>query len=206
MNPPLDNDWQTVSDRLRQAAQAIASSAGNLQQHEAVAMQARTTRFAQSPPHSYAHSDPLEIISFSLASESYALEARYVWEIMPVPQITPVPRTPEFLLGLINLRGEILAVFDLSRLLGLDSQGTKGTSRLFVLGEAHPQFGFVADAVEQIRTLDTTQLTLAAAPFGVITQELVRGITADAVVVLKGKALLSDDRLFIDQRDDSATI
>lgn len=203
MNKPAhDQDWHAVRERLNGAAQAIAFSSANLKQHQAAAMQARTRELARIPPETGKRAELLELVTFRLSGESYALEARFVYEVMQLPQVTIVPRTPESLLGVINLRGEILAVFDFNRLFGLQSNIGEHTSRLIVLGESHPQFGFVADAVEQVKTIDPAELRSPAAPFASIRREVVCGVTADALVILNGQVLLDDERLIIEQQDD----
>jgi len=207
MNQPAnDHGWDVVLERLTRATQAIASSEGNFEQHAAAAMQARTRDLARNPQQPGDQADLLEIVTFRLGGESYAIEARYVYEIMARFQITAVPRTPEFLFGVINLRGEILAVFDLNPLFGLGAHTGEGTSRLIILGEAQPQFGFVADAVDEVTMLKSAELISPSAPFGLIKQVAVRGVTADALIILDGQALLADERLIIEQREDGSAV
>lgn len=202
--PAADHDWDRVRERLSRAAQAIASSQGNFEQRETAAMRARTRELATSSHERSELAELLEIVTFQLGGESYAIEARFVYEIMTELQITAVPGTPACLAGVINLRGEVLAVFDLKPLFGLGARGGEGAPRLIVLGEAQPQFGFLADAVDQVKLLDTGELSLPAAPLGLLRREAVRGVTADALLILDGRTLLADERLLIEQREDGA--
>ncbi len=55
----------------------------------------------------------LELLEFRLASERYAVETRYVSEVHPLRDLTPLPGTPPFVRGIVNLRGRILPVYDL---------------------------------------------------------------------------------------------
>ena len=61
----------------------------------------------------------LEVATFTLSGERYAIETRYVREIVALADFTPVPGGPSVLFGVVNLRGDVLAVFDLRSLLGL---------------------------------------------------------------------------------------
>jgi purine-binding chemotaxis protein CheW len=200
---PGDN-WATIRERLKRAAQAIAFSKADVERREAAAMQARTRDLARRPRQRGEQSKLVELVTFRLGRESYAIEAKYVHQILPYPPVTAVPRTPEFLLGVSNLRGEILAVFDLNRLFGLGPRHGGAASRMIVLGEAQAQFGFVADAVEQVKILDPADLASPEALFGLIRPEAVLGVASDALMVLDGKALLADERLLIEQRDEGA--
>jgi purine-binding chemotaxis protein CheW len=202
MNQPgSDNDWDKVRHRLSRAAQAIASSQ-SFEQRDTAAMHARTRELARSPRQHNGLAEFLEIITFRLGDETYAIEAKYVYEIMTHTHITAVPGTPASLLGVINLRGELLAVFDPKSLFGLGPGTREAAPRLIVVGEAQPEFGFMADAIEQLKMLDAAELSLPVAPLGLLKREAVRGVTVDAVLILDGRTLLADDRFMIEQRDD----
>jgi purine-binding chemotaxis protein CheW len=204
--PPISKlDWESVRERLRRASAAITLSEQNSDQHDLAAMEKRTRELARVRTVHLQRAGRLELVTFRLAGESYAVETRYVHEIMPVKELSEVPLTPEFLRGVTNLRGEILPVFDLGRLLGLGHLQREKTPLLIVLGETHPQFGFVADAVEQVTTLEAPALTSCATSFGSAGHEIVRGVTANALIILDGPALLSDDRLAGEQGDGRGT-
>ncbi len=205
MNQPAPQaSWNGVRERLSRAAQAIACSEGNFEQREASAIKLRTrslSRVLQQPAEQISL---LELLTFRLGAECYAIETKYACEILPYPLITAVPGAPEFLLGVINLRGQIVAVFDLTLLFGLASRTGQHNSRLIVVGDTQPQFGFIADAVEQVNSLDASGLDLPAGPFGSIDREIVRGIFSNALTVLDGRTLLDDQRLVIEQREEGA--
>ena len=57
----------------------------------------------------------LELLEFRLARERYAVEVRYVREVYPLKDLTPLPSTPPFVLGVVNVRGRILPVLDSAR-------------------------------------------------------------------------------------------
>src|SRR5467141_639825 len=97
-------DWESVRERLSRAATAIMLSEQNSDQHDLVAMERRTRELARMRPVRVQRAGRLELVTFTLAAESYAVETRYVHEIMPVKELTAVPLTPEFLLGVTNLR------------------------------------------------------------------------------------------------------
>src|ERR1700712_5225839 len=65
----------------------------------------------------------LELLEFSLAQERYAVENRFVREVCPLKELTPLPCTPPFLLGVVNVRGRILPVLDLKKFFDLPEKG-----------------------------------------------------------------------------------
>ena len=143
-----------------------------------------------------AASDVLEVAAFTLAGERYAIETRYIREIVPLADFTPVPRGPSFLFGVVNVRGDILAVFDLRALLGL-TQGTISDSfRVIVLGTERAEFGVLADAVHEVTTFPAA--AVLDPPGTDDRRRYVRGVTAEALAVLDGRLVLNDTRFAID--------
>jgi purine-binding chemotaxis protein CheW len=197
-------DWESVRERLGQAAEALTFSERDSEQLDAITMQERIRNLARVPQKRIQDNDQLEVLTFKLTGESYALEAKYVHEIMDVPELALVPETSDFLVGVMNLRGEVLAIFDLHRLFGLPMRETRQTSHLIVLGETNPQFGFIADAVEQVIRLEISALTSGIVSLGITAGNVVRGLSTNAVIVLDGQTLLVDGRLMVDQREEGA--
>ena len=85
----------------------------------------------------------LEVVVLTLASERYAIESVYVREVHPVRDLTPLPCTPPFLAGVMNVRGDILAVYDLGILFGLAEPPVESLNQVIVV--AMP-CGFSANA------------------------------------------------------------
>src|SRR6185436_9426885 len=74
------------------------------------------------------------LVTFLLAQEEYGVDVRLVQEIIRVSSITPVPRAPEFIKGVINLRGRIIPVVDVKRKLGLgDVDASSRLARVVVV-------------------------------------------------------------------------
>jgi purine-binding chemotaxis protein CheW len=143
----------------------------------------------------------LDLVVFVLARERYALETRVLREIVRFADFTPVPGAADFLVGVTNLRGEILPVIDLRRFFGLPDRGLTDQSRVLVLGLERRELGVLADeAHDMIRVrADAIFAPRATAPSG--GRPYIRGFTDDAVVVLDGEKLLRDPRLVIDHSE-----
>lgn len=97
--------------------------------------------------------------SFMLAETSYAVPVTAVKEVLPYEQVTPVPRTPEYLKGVVNIRGTVISVIDFRVLFGLPiSEIGKETSIIVseVCNNGEPPFvfGFIADSVNEVGSLE----------------------------------------------------
>jgi purine-binding chemotaxis protein CheW len=144
----------------------------------------------------------LEVATFALADEQYALETRFVSEVIRLADCTRVPGTPDFLLGVTNLRGEFLSVIDLRKIFDLPARELSDQSRVVVLGGERPEFGVLAESAHEVLTLRRDDLLEPPGSVTGIGRESLRGVTRDALIVLDGAALLQDARLFIDQIDE----
>jgi purine-binding chemotaxis protein CheW len=104
-------------------------------------------------------------VLLSIASGHYAIPEAYVTELERVPRITLVPRTPAWIRGVTNVRGDIVSVIDMHRFLQLDSQpGASG--RLLVVRLLDEPFvaGLIVDSVDRIVSVKTDAITAPAAP------------------------------------------
>ncbi|GLH74797.1 chemotaxis protein CheW [Geothrix limicola] len=96
----------------------------------------------------------LELVVFRLGPESYGLRLHEVREIIMVGQITPVPRAPHFVDGVLNLRGEVMPVVDLRTRFGLERVEATSISRILITSIGGVYTGLVVDAVDEVRPVD----------------------------------------------------
>ena len=75
----------------------------------------------------------IDVVQFQLSGTSYAIDIKTAREIVEMMPITPVPRAPPHIAGIINLRGEITNIMNLSRLMGLNSENQKEGQKIIVL-------------------------------------------------------------------------
>lgn len=159
----------------------------------------RARQLARVPDQPSREGEDLELVGFVLAGERYGIESRFVREVARLTRFTPVPGTPPFVLGVTNLRGEILALFDLRQLLGVVAEGVTDLGKIVVLGEHRREFGLLADAASEILCVPVAGLAQAETGWG---RAFVRGVSPGGVIVLSGEALLGDPQLTIDPSQD----
>jgi len=75
----------------------------------------------------------VEVVEFILGGEHYALDIHLAREIVEMLQITPIPRAPHYISGVINLRGEITNIMNLNTMLGLVNQEAQDNQKIIVL-------------------------------------------------------------------------
>jgi purine-binding chemotaxis protein CheW len=104
-------------------------------------------------------SGSLEILmTFQLGSVWYALNALQVQEVILVPELTPVPGAKPHILGIMNLRGRILPVFDLGLRLGLPAVKTATANRVMVVPSGEEMVGLLVDSLADVAYPETQVL------------------------------------------------
>lgn len=139
--------------------------------------------------------EDLLVIEFILAGERYALDAEFVQEVAPVREITPLPGTPDFILGIINLRGAIRSVVDLRRVFGEASGGPGERGFAVILDDGDMEFGLYAEEVPGARALRPGTLAETLPTFTDVRADFLKGVTPDGMAYLDAARLLSDGRL-----------
>ncbi len=89
----------------------------------------------------------IELLGFRLGNEEYALLVEQVREVIKLWEITPVPNTSEYVLGVTSLRGRVLPVIDLCKRLGLPPSVREGRSRIIVVSLDDEETGLIVDRV-----------------------------------------------------------
>ncbi len=92
----------------------------------------------------------IQLVSFELANELYGIEITKVREIILISEITRIPQTPPYVVGLINLRSSVIPVIDLRVLFSLTESEKTDDSRIMVLQCRDKTIGIMVDAVSEV--------------------------------------------------------
>jgi purine-binding chemotaxis protein CheW len=160
-------------------------------------LRARAKALARPSEHAPAAAPPLDVLEFRLAQERYALETRYVREVYPLKDLTPLPCTPPFVLGIVNVRGRILPVIDLKKFFDLPEQGVTDLHRIILIEGNEMALGLLADAVEGMRPIAADTLQPSLPTLTGIRSEYLKGVTAERLVVLDVARILADPKIIV---------
>jgi purine-binding chemotaxis protein CheW len=127
-----------------------------------------------------------EFLGFMLADEEYAIDILEIKEIIRLQNITPVPRTPDYLKGIITLRGVIVPIFDLRRRLGLKEVEHGPATRIVVVYRGEEFAGLIVDAITQVMRVNVDSIEPPPPTIGTVEAEFIRGVTRhqDRLVIL----------------------
>ena len=94
--------------------------------------------------------DEIQLVVFSLGREEFAVGVTQVREIMRMEEITRMPKSPHFVEGIINLRGQIIAVVELAKRLNLETGERSGETRIIVVETEDIKVGMIVDSVSEV--------------------------------------------------------
>ena len=128
------------------------------------------------------HGNTDQFLTFILAGEEYGVDILRVQEIKGWDDVTPIPNTPDYVKGVINLRGAIIPIVDLRQRFGLDELEYGPTTVMIILkvhsAERERIMGVVVDAVSEVYNIDGGELQPPPEFGGVIKTEFLRGLAS----------------------------
>jgi len=146
-----------------------------------------------------AATETFELLVFSLAGERYGVETASVLEVIPLRELTPVPCTPPFVLGVVNHRGRILPVLDLRRLFDLTGQGMTDGGRVVAVEAGGMTFGIFADAVAGTVRVGADEVAPPPTTLTGDRRTFIQGVTREMAAVLDLNALARDPRILVNE-------
>jgi purine-binding chemotaxis protein CheW len=91
--------------------------------------------------------ESINLMGFKLSNEEYAVDIMQLKEITPVFELTAIPRAPEYILGILSLRGSIIPIFDLKKRIGLPETAVTEKSRIIVIKTQEDEVGILVDSI-----------------------------------------------------------
>ena len=142
-----------------------------------------------------------QYLTFTLGGEVFAIDVAKVREVLDLSAITKIPQTPEYMRGVINLRGGVVPVADLRLCFGMDRATDTRNSCIIVvevmLDQETTVIGALADSVEEVLDLEPSQIEPAPKIRTKIKTDFIRGMgKRDAQFLM----ILDIDRIFTDEQ------
>jgi purine-binding chemotaxis protein CheW len=107
----------------------------------------------------------LHIVGFQIGRETYGVPITSLHEIVRVPEITAVPDAPEYLEGVINLRGKIVSVMDLRKRFGIKQAALKKGNRILVVEHSGRLAGLIVDSASEVVKIPSEDVEAPPAAF-----------------------------------------
>ncbi len=144
-----------------------------------------------------------QVISFRVGEEEFGVEILRVKEVIRIKEITQLPKTPSFVKGVINLRGDIIPIIDLREKFGLEQVDYTGMTRVIVVEVEGKSIGMVVDSVSQVLRLPTDQIDPPPELAGGVSEEFLRGVgkLEERLIILLdiNKILTSEEKIELEE-------
>jgi len=203
VGPMSSIDWPALHRRLEHAATTLGQKMTSTAEEKKRILKERAKKLAREPKADPREQERLDIVEFLLAYERYAIESAWVREVHPLKDITPLPGTPPFVLGIINVRGQIVSVVDLKKFFDLPAKGLTDLNKVIIVRDELMEFGLLADEVRGVRQILRQELQPSLPTLTGIRAEYLKGVTADRLVVLDIAKLLADPKMKVCQSTDA---
>ncbi|MGA2917009.1 chemotaxis protein CheW [Methanoregula sp.] len=123
--------------------------------------------------------ETIDVVEFELGGERYALDIQLAREIVEMIPITPIPRAPPYISGVINLRGEITNIMNLNTLLGLADKEVRSNQKIIVLvpeAAGGSNVGIIVDDVSSVMQISEADIDHIGEGFSSDFSSFVKGI------------------------------
>ena len=141
----------------------------------------------------------LEIIEFIIGGEKYGIESSFVREVYPLKDFTSLPGTPAFILGIVNVRGNIISIVDLKKFFNLPEKGLGELNKLIIIQNEIMQFAILADLVNETKQIYKEDILPVPITISGIGEKYLQGITAEQLIILSAENLLNDKNIVVNE-------
>ena len=193
-------DFSEVEQRLETARAALENIWAPSAEETRRILQTRALTLAQEASLGEDVEDVIEVLEFTLAYERYAVETQYVNQVAMLEQLIPLPCTPDFVLGIVNLRGAILPVLDLKNFFELPVKGLTDLNKIIVLQSEKILFGILADEIVGVRNILLREVQSSLPTLTGVRKDYLRGVTPERVTLLDAEKLLISENIIVQEQ------
>jgi len=193
-------DWEEIKSKVASLQKVIEQKDFLLPEEKRSLFKKRAQALALRENDKTVQQECIEIIVFRLAYETYGIETAFVREVYPLKDITTLPGTPSFVIGIINVRGQIVSVVDLKKFFNLPDKGLGELNKVIIIYNERMEFGVLADIVEGTQSVALKEI-MAAPPSAVgIGKRYLKGVTKEHIVLLEAESILNDEKIIVNEK------
>ncbi len=189
-------DWAEVHHRVETLSQALETGITPDIEKVMTVLKERATALAREEKEEKT-GQSVEIVVFILATERYGLETSYIEEVWPLKDFTPLPGTPAFVLGIINVRGRSVSVVDIKKFFDMPEKGISDLNKVIIIHDDKMEFGILADEILGVRNIALSELSPPLPTLTGIRKDFLKGVTVERIVILDAARILADKNIVV---------
>jgi purine-binding chemotaxis protein CheW len=192
-------DWNEIHRRMENTRKDLEKGAQPSPEETRAILKKRARVLGQEPGKIESEENVMDVVVFRLSQETYGIESSFIREVYPLKDITVLPCTSSFVLGIINVRGKILSVIDLKIFFQLPEKGLGDLNKIIIIHNEMMEFGILADAILGTRRIphDTIQPSLPTVTG--IGGEFLKGIAQESVILIDAGKILGNEKIIVSQ-------
>ena len=139
----------------------------------------------------------LRWVTFRLENEKYGINVMQVQEVLRITEIAPVPGAPDYVLGIINLRGNVVTVIDTRKRFALDSKEMDDSTRIVIIEAEEQVVGILVDSVAEVVDLRTNEIETAPNVGTEESAKFIQGVASldgELLIIVDLNKLLTDEQ------------
>lgn len=144
--------------------------------------------------------EKLEVLEFLIGDERYGVETFFISKVHLLRDLTPLPGSPIFMIGIINVRGKIAPVIDLKKFFDLPGKTITPLDHVIIVQANEAFWGILADTVLGISHIPTHHIQTSLPTLTGIRSEYLKGVTTDQLIILDAIKLAMDKKILIDDK------
>ena len=148
-----------------------------------------------------------QMISFTIGEENFGVDIQTVKEVIRKKEITRLPKTPAFVKGVINLRGDVIPIIDLREKFGLEHKDYTDMTRVIVTEVDARSVGMVVDSVSHVIRIGEEDIEPPPPVVGGISNEYLKGVgkIGEKLIIVE-KILTTEEKIELDKLDKEESL
>ena len=197
--PKTKVNWDEIKNRANTLQESLNQKNILLPEEKRSVLKARAQALAVKKKDETGQKECIEIVVFGLASETYGIENSFIREVYPLKDYTTLPGTPPFVLGIMNVRGQIVSVINLKKLFNLPEKGLGELNKVIIIHNERMEFGILADIILGSQSLSINAIQTSLPNISCIGSEYLKGITNEHLIILDARKILEDEKIIVNQ-------
>lgn len=193
----LTIDWKKIHSHVETAREKLEKDWQITEKEKMKILKARTKSLARDEKKEELALESITVTEFMLANERYGIELNNIVEVYPLKDMTPVPCTPPFVLGIFNVRGRIQTIIDIKKFFDLPDKGLSDLNKVIIVRARGIEAGILADVILGIRSIPLNKIQPTLPTLTDIRAEYMKGVTGDQLIVLDVEKIFSDEKIIV---------
>lgn len=124
----------------------------------------------------FSNGERARYLEFHIGSEDFAIPLLSVREVISVPETTPIPKSPSYFVGIMNLRGQVISVVDLRKKLGINIKKDNPEEAVIIVSIGTINIGVIVDAISKVLSFTPDDICVVADLTTQVNAEYIQGV------------------------------